>query len=90
MTRGETLALVVLVATTMASALGVVYVKHQNRKAFAELAALRVERDALGSEWDKLLLEQAAWANPTRIEKSAREQIGMVLPDDARIVVVRP
>lgn len=90
MTRGETLALVVLVAATLASALGVVWVKHQNRKAFAELAALRAERDALESEWDKLLLEQAAWATHPRIEQTAREQLGMVLPEDARVVVVRP
>lgn len=89
MTRSETLGLLVLVPAVMVSALGVVYVKHQNRKAFAELAALRDERDALEVEWDKLLLEQSAWATHPRIEQLARDQLGMVQAEEAQVVVVR-
>jgi len=89
MTRSETLAVLVLVAATVASALGVVWVKHQNRAAFAELAALRAERDALEVEWDRLLLEQSAWASHPRIEQLARDELGMVQADEARVVVVR-
>lgn len=89
MTRAETLALLVLVPAVVVSALGTVWVKHQNRKAFAELAALRSERDALEVEWDKLLLEQSAWATHPRIEQLARDQLGMVQADEAQVVVVR-
>jgi cell division protein FtsL len=90
MSRGETLALALVTAATVVSALGVVWVKHQNRKAIAELAALRTERDALEVEWDRLLLEQSAWATPPRIEQLAREQLGMVLPEAQQVTVVRP
>ena len=66
-----------------------VWVKHENRKAFAELAALRAERDALDVEWDRLLLEQSAWAANSRVEQLARDQLGMVQAEDAQVVVVR-
>ena len=89
MTRAESLLLTVLVAATFASAIGVVWVKHENRKAFAELAALRAERDALDVEWDRLLLEQSAWAANSRVEQLARDQLGMVQAEDAQVVVVR-
>ena len=89
MTRAESLLLTVLVAATFASAVGVVWVKHENRKAFAELAALRAERDALDVEWDRLLLEQSAWAANSRVEQLARDQLGMVQAEDAQVVVVR-
>ena len=71
MSRAEGTLLAVLVAAVVASALAVVWVKHQNRKAFAELSALRDEHDALEVEWDKLLLEQSAWATTPRIEQVA-------------------
>ncbi len=90
MTRAEGTVLAVLVATIVGSALGVVWVKHQNRKAFAELSALRDERDTLEVEWDKLLLEQSAWATTPRIEQVAAEQLSMTVPTADQVVVVRP
>jgi cell division protein FtsL len=90
MSRGESLLLALLVAGTVVSALGVVWVKHQNRKAFAELSALRDERDALEVEWDKLLLEQSAWATTPRIEQVAAGQLSMTVPTADQVVVVRP
>ena len=54
-----------------------------------ELAALRAERDALEVEWDRLLLEQSAWATHPRIEQLARDQLGMVQAEEAQVVVVR-
>ena len=90
MSRGEGTMLAVLVAVVVGSALGVVWVKHQNRKAFAELSALRDEHDALEVEWDKLLLEQSAWATTPRIEQIAAEQLSMTVPNADQVVVVRP
>lgn len=90
MTRGEGTLLVILIAAIVGSALGVVWVKHQNRKAFAALSALRDERDALEVEWDKLLLEQSAWATTPRIEQVAAEQLSMTVPSADQTVVVRP
>jgi len=90
MSRAEGSLLAVLVAAVVGSALCVVYVKHQNRKAFAELSALRDEHDALEVEWDKLLLEQSAWATTPRIEQVAAEQLSMMVPTADQVVVVRP
>ena len=90
MSRAQGLLLGVLVAATVTSAIGVVWVKHQNRKAFAELSALRDEHDALEVEWDKLLLEQSAWATTPRIEQVAAEQLSMTVPGADQTVVVRP
>lgn len=90
MSRAQGLVLGVMVAATVASALAVVWVKHQNRKAFAELSALRDEHDSLEVEWDKLLLEQSAWATTPRIEQVAAEQLSMTVPGADQTVVVRP
>jgi cell division protein FtsL len=90
MSRLEGVLLAALTAAVVGSALGVVWVKHQNRKAFAELAALRDDRDALEVEWDKLLLEQSAWATTPRIEQVAAGQLNMTVPTSDQIVVVRP
>jgi cell division protein FtsL len=78
--------LIAMSAATLASALGVVYVKHQNRKAFAELTQLREERDALEVEWGQLQLEQSAWATHPRIEQAARDQLGMAPPDNPVVI----
>ena len=90
MTRSQSLLLALLVTATTISALGVVWVKHQNRKAFAQLSALRDERDSLEVEWDRLLLEQSAWATTPRIEQVAAEQLSMTVPTADQVVVVRP
>ena len=90
MSRAEGALSVVLVVAVVGSALGVVWVKHQNRKAFAELSALRDEHDALEVEWDKLLLEQSAWATTPRIEQVAADQLSMTVPTADQVVVVRP
>jgi cell division protein FtsL len=90
MSRTEGSVLALLIVAIVGSALGVVWVKHQNRKAFAELSALRDERDALEVEWDKLLLEQSAWATTPRIEQVAASQLSMTVPSADQVVVVRP
>ena len=90
MSRSAGTLLTMLIVAIVGSALGVVWVKHQNRKAFAELSALRDEHDALEVEWDKLLLEQSAWAMTPRIEQVAVEQLSMTVPTADQVVVVRP
>jgi cell division protein FtsL len=48
------------------------------------------ERRELEEEQRKLLLEEAVLRSPERVEKLARDKLGMVRPDAARIRVVRP
>ena len=81
--------LVVLLMAVMASAIGVVYARQQSRILFGELTRLTKEKDDLDTEFGRLELEQATWAEPNRIEQVARGQLGMVSPGAADTVVVR-
>ena len=74
----------------VATALSVVWVKHESRKLFATLQGLERTRDDLNVEWGQLQLEQSTWATHGRIESIVREQLEMDLPGAEEIVVVTP
>ena len=83
------LLLAVLVVAIVVSALVVVRDRHEHRQAFVELSRLDRARDELNIEFGRLQLEQATWAESTLIDRTARERLGMVLPQADQIVVVR-
>ncbi|MGH8041884.1 MAG: cell division protein FtsL [Rudaea sp.] len=85
---GAVIVLVLLIAV-VASAIGVVYARQQNRILFGDLTRLTHEQDDLNTEFGRLELEQATWAEPNRIEQVARGQLGMVTPGAADTVVVK-
>lgn len=70
------------------SAVAVVYMKHENRKAFISLQQLEKERDSLNTEWGKLQLEQSTWATHARIERVARESLQMQVPQKQDVIFV--
>lgn len=74
---------------TFASAVEVVLNRHESRTLFVELQTLRDDKQQLNQEWGQLLLEQATWATPVRIEDVARESLKMVRPDPSQVVEVR-
>ncbi len=78
-----------LLALDIASAVGVVMARHRHRQAFVEINRLEKVRDELNVEFSRLQLEQATWAESTLIDRTARERLGMVLPQADQIVVVR-
>ncbi|HYG05869.1 MAG TPA: cell division protein FtsL [Stenotrophomonas sp.] len=84
------LLLIVLLACTVASGIGVVYMRHMHRQLFQELTRLQKTRDDLDIEFGRLQLEQATWAESNRVDQIARERLGMKFPETADIVVVRP
>lgn len=84
------LLLIVLLACTIASGIGVVYMRHMHRKLFVELTRLQKTRDDLDIEFGRLQLEQATWAESNRVDQIARERLGMKFPETGDIVVVRP
>ncbi len=84
------LLLVVLLACTIASAIGVVFMRHRHRQLFVELSRLEHARDELNIEFGRLQLEQATLAQATRVDQEARGRLGMTFPEAADIVVVRP
>jgi len=73
----------------LASAVLLVYSKHQSRMLFVELQQLKVEMNALNTEWSQLQLEQSAWAEHSRVESIARERLSMVMPEPADVVFVK-
>ncbi|HEY7872063.1 MAG TPA: cell division protein FtsL [Rudaea sp.] len=78
-----------LLAAVVTSAIGVVYARQQDRLLFGELTRLTHEQDDLNTEFGRLELEQATWAEPNRIEQIARSQLGMVNPGATDTVVVK-
>ena len=84
------LLLVVLLACSIASAIGVVYMRYQHRQLFVQLSKLERERDELDIEFGRLQLEQATWAESNRVDQIARGRLGMKFPESNDIVVVRP
>ncbi len=88
--RGQFWLVVTLLLTVVASAIGVIYVKHQTRKLFLELQGLHQERDAMDIQWGQLQLEQSTWATHGRVEELARTKLEMVVTEPGRIVVVQP
>lgn len=83
----RTMGMFLLVAAVIASAVGVVDARHESRRHFVELNRLSVERDNLNFEFGRLQLEQATWAENSRIEQIARGRLGMVSPGAAELVV---
>jgi len=81
--------LVVLLMAVVGSAIGVVYARQQSRILFGELTRLTKEKDELDTEFGRLELEQATWAEPNRIEQVARGQLGMLAPGTADTIVVK-
>jgi cell division protein FtsL len=78
----------ILMVLVLVSAIAVVYAKHQGRKLFIELQALGKERDNMDIEWGQLQLEQGTLTTQGKIEKVARERLGMAsLRADAAVIV---
>lgn len=83
-------ALLLLIVATIGSALAVVQAKHQHRQSFVELSRLERERDELNIEFGRLQIEQATWAETSRVEQVAREHLGMRAPQADELRVIRP
>jgi cell division protein FtsL len=71
------------------SSLGVAYSSHQVRNMYRDLQQLEKNHDDLEHEYEKLLLEQSAWADYTRLNGLAEEKLQMFAPESSEIVVLR-
>ncbi len=78
-----------LFSLVLASAVLLVYSKHQSRKLFVEVQQMRYEIDALNTEWSQLQLEQSAWSGHGRIERVARRQLSMISPESGDVIFVK-
>ena len=72
------------------SGLCVVFVSHQCRLLYSELALLEQQKNRLEVAWGQFLLEESSLASLHRVEAEARQKLAMQAPALDHIVVVRP
>jgi cell division protein FtsL len=90
MKRGAMLLPMMLSVAVVTSALAVIRTKHENRALVNELEKLRSEQTRLDMEWAQLQLEEATLSHNARVDRIAREQLGMTEPRDYVIIGDRP
>jgi cell division protein FtsL len=83
-TRLNTILLLVLIGC----ALSVVTSQHKARKLFIELQTEQEAGRRLDNEWRELQIESQTQGNGKRIELKATRDLGMVLPDPKKTVIV--
>lgn len=77
-----------LILIVLACALSLVSANHRARKLFTELEAVQKRMRDLDVEWGQLQLEQSTVAAHVRVEKVAREKLGMKQPAPGQIISV--
>jgi cell division protein FtsL len=79
---------IVLLGAVVGCALATVAAQHQARKLYAEIEREQEITRHLEVEWGQLQLEAGTWAAHARVEKIARERLGMGLPAPTHVVAV--
>jgi len=79
---------VILLLVAVICAIGAVNSNHRARKLFVELEREQARMKELDVEWNQLQLEQSTWASHARVEKIARDKLGMKTPAPGQIVSV--
>lgn len=77
---------IVLLLVAVVCALSTVAANHRARKLFVALEAEQKHMRDLEIEWGQLQLEQSTWAAHGRIEKIARDKLGMRTPGAGQII----
>ena len=85
----QTISVMVLFASVLSSALGVIYVENSERHVFSELQSLQQTSDQLQIERSQLLLERSTWGAPTRVQNIAENRLEMSNPKSDQIKIVR-
>ena len=80
----------VLGVMVISTALGVVYLRHESRSLFVQRQRLQAEQDEYQVEWSLLQVEQAWLGDTSRIEQFAREELRMVPPQQAELILIDP
>ena len=79
---------VVLVLLLVALLVDYVYYQNETRKLFAATQKIEKEKLDLNAEWARLQIERSTLVANNRIERVAREQLNMKLPDEEQILVI--
>ncbi|MCL7461518.1 cell division protein FtsL [Pseudomonas sp. NW5] len=85
-----TLFMLILFLAILGSAVAVSWQSHEHRKLLNRLYAELSIRDAAQAEWGRLVLEQSTWTAYGRVERLAREELQMRIPEPAEVQMVQP
>ncbi len=78
---GRDLSVVLLVGVVIASAISVAQSRYDVRRLFVELEQLKTNCSQLEEDWGKLQLEESTYSTHGVVERKARSQLGMLMPD---------
>jgi cell division protein FtsL len=78
-----------LLLAVLASAITLIYVKDLNRCLFIDYQDSLQVAQKLEVEHNKLLLEESAWANSSRIQKIAEERWNMKSPLSNKMILIK-
>ena len=81
--------LILMFTSIISLVISVVENRHQARHLYTELQILEKQRDELNLTWSRLRLEKSATLNHARIERQARDNLNMKMPDVVDIKVIR-
>jgi cell division protein FtsL len=79
---------IVLLAALVVCSLSLVTSRHQARKLFVELEREQGLARSYQVEYGQLQLEQSTWGTPARVERIAREQLKLRMPDASHVQLV--
>lgn len=82
--------LIVLVILLLASALTVVFNKYESRSLFIDIQKQEKLLDFYEVEWGLLQLELTTKTEESRIERVAKEQLNLILPERKKIIYIKP
>lgn len=85
----QAMRLLILVLFVLISAFGVVYTKDVQRRLMSDWQGQQMVQEQLKVKHTKLLLEQATWAAPSRVQMIASHDLRMVLPRVSEVVIVK-
>jgi cell division protein FtsL len=78
-----------LFISVLFSSMAVVYVTNSHRVLFSQYETLTQQSNLLELQWGQLLLEQASLATTARVEQIAEVKLGMTLPLDKQVVLIK-
>lgn len=86
MALGKLLLWLGMVVMLLSSAVGVIYSKYRSRQLFIEIQKVERDLDRFEVEWGQLQLELTTLAEENRVERVARNKLGLVMPVKDKII----
>lgn len=83
------LACLLALVLVLVSSLSVILSTYKSRQLFSDVQLQHRESMQLEEQWGRLLLEQSTWSSQTRIENLAKNKLNMLVPDPARMIVIK-